>query len=254
MSILSRFRSQNKKDKAPEDLDAALANSEEEGLFMPTGAEQASPGEEAKPAAGTPVDKDAASQAEIDDLLEAAECDAAPPTIGETVAENSDETAASQAEVDDLRAVQDEPAAAESADAAPEGEDAAASEAEVDDLLAAQDEPAAAESADVAPAVEHAVGSEAEVDDLLEAAQGGEAAAEQESAAEGSPLDGGTPADEESTETSDDPLAAFGEAVVESEIANLAKELEEVSAEELVAELREIRAMLPQIEKGQEEA
>ena len=254
MSILSRFRSQNKKDKAPEELDAALANSEEEGLFMSTGAEQASPGEEAKPAAGTPVDKDATSQTEIDDLLEAAESGVVPPTIGDTVAENPDETAASRAEIDKLLAAKDVPAVAERVRVASAVEDAATSEAEVDDLLAAQDEPVAAEGADAAPAVDDAVASEAEVDDLLEAAQGGEAAEEQESATGASSLDAGTPADEESTETSDDPLAAFGEAVVESETADLAKELEEVSIEELVVELREIRAMLPQIEEGQEEA
>ncbi len=254
MSILSRFRKQ-KEDGAPEELDETLANSEEEGLFMSTGAEQASPGEEAEPAAGTPVDKDATNQVEIDDLLEAAENNASS-TIGEAVAENSDETPASQAEVDDLlEAAQDEPAAAEGADAAPEGENAAASQAEADDLLeAAQDEPAAAKGADAAPEGENAAASESEVDDLLEVAQGGEAGAEQENAAEASLLDGGAPAAEESTEKSDDPLSAFGEVVEESEIGDLLKGLEEVSAQELVTELREIRAMLPQVEEGQEEA
>jgi hypothetical protein len=171
---------------------------------------------------------------EIDDLLEAAENDA-PPTIGETVAESSDATLAD--------------------------EDAAASESEADNLLeAAQDEPAAAEGADAAPEGENAAASESEVDDLLEVAQDGGAGAEQESAAdaepkeEANPLDGGAPAAEESTEKSDDPLSAFGEVEEESEIGDLLKGLEEVSAEELVTELREIRAMLPQIEEGQEEA
>ncbi len=244
MSILSRFRKE-KKDEAPGELDAALANSEEEGLFISTGAEQTNPGEDAEPAAGTPVDNDATSQAEIDDLLEAAEDDTASSTIGEAVAANSAETAASEAKVDDLLPAQGEPAAAEGADAAPVAEDAAASEPEVADLLEA------AEGAGARPAVADAATSESEVDDLLEAAQGGGAAAEQEEAA---PLDVGTPAAEESTEASDDPLAAFGEVVAESEMSGLVKELEDVSVEELVAELREIRAMLPQIEEGQEEA
>ena len=244
MSILSRFRRQ-KEDEASEELDAALANSEEEGLFISTGTEQASPGGEAEPAAGTPVDNDATSQAEIDDLLEAAESDATPSTIGEAVAENSEETAASEAKVDDLLPAQVEPAAAEGADATPIAEDAAPSEPEVDDLLEA------AEGTGARPAVADAATSESEVDDLLETAQGGGAAAEQEEADQ---LDVGTPAAEESTEASDDPLAAFGEVVAESEMSGLVKELEDVSVEELVAELREIRAMLPQIEEGQEAA
>ena len=238
MSILSLFRRQ-KEDKAPEELDEALAISEEEGLFISTGAEQASPGAVAEPAAGASVEEDATSQAEIDDLLEAADSDPVPSTIGEAVAESSDEavgedgTAASQAEIDKMRAAQDEPGAAGGADGAPEDENAAVAESEV------------------APEDGNAAAGESEVDDLLEAAQDGEAAAEQE---EANPLDAGTPVDEENTETSDDPLAAFGEAVVETEDADLLKDLEDVSVEELVTELREIRAMLPQIDESQEAA
>ena len=263
MSILSRFRRQKKEDTAPEELDETLANSEEEGMLMSTGAGQASPGEEAKPAAGTPVDNDAASEAEIDDLLEAAESGATPPTIGDTVAEKSDAPAASESGVDDLlEAAEGGEAATEGAGTAPVAEDAAASEADVDDLLeAAEGEEATAEGAGAAPVAEDAAASEAGGDDLLEAAEGreaaegGEAAAEQESAAEASPLYAGTPAEEESTEeTSDDPLAAFGEVVVESEVADLANELEDVSVEELVELLREVRAMLPQIDENQEAA
>ena len=230
MSILSRFRRQKKEDTAPEELDETLANSEEEGMLMSTGAGQASPGEEAKPAAGTPVDNDAASEAEIDDLLEAAESGVTPPTIGDTVAEKSDAPAASESGVGDLlEAAEGGEAATEGAGTAPVAEDAAASEAGGDDLL--------------------------EAAEGREAAEGGEAAAEQESAAEASPLYAGTPAEEESTEeTSDDPLAAFGEVVVESEVADLANELEDVSVEELVELLREVRAMLPQIDENQEAA
>ena len=224
MSILSRFR-KSKEDEAPEELDEALANSDEGGLFMSTDAEQASPGEEAELATATPVaqEKDATNQAEIDDLLEAAEDDPSP-TIGEADSESSDTALA--------------------------GEDAPASEVEVDDLLeAAQDEPAAAEGADVAPGDENAAASESGVDDLLEAAQGDGVGAEQESAADAVLKEEADP-----LETGTDALAAFEETEVESEIGDLLKCLVEVSAEELVTELREIRAMIPQIEAGQEEA
>ncbi len=215
MSLLSRFRKQ-KENEASDELDETLANSEEEGLLMSTGAEQASPEKGAEPAAGTPVDqeKDATNQAEVDDLLEAA---------------------------------QDEPAAAESSDATLTAEDAPASEMEVDDLMeAAQDEPAAAEGADVAPGDENAAASDSGIDDLLEVAQGDGAGAEQEGAAEKEK--------EDPFETGTDALAAFEETEVESEIGDLLKGLEEVSVDELLTDLREIRAMLPQIEEGQEEA
>ncbi|MCH7552949.1 MAG: hypothetical protein IIC82_02995, partial [Chloroflexi bacterium] len=51
MSILSRFRKQ-KENEASDELDETLANFEEEGLLMSTGADQASPGKGAGPAAG----------------------------------------------------------------------------------------------------------------------------------------------------------------------------------------------------------
>ena len=217
MSLLSRFRKQ-KENEASDELDETLANSEEEGLLMSTGAEQASPEKGAEPTAETPVDqeKDATNQAEVDDLLEAA---------------------------------QDEPAAAESSDATLTAEDAPASEMEVDDLMeAAQDEPAAAEGADVAPGDENAAASDSGIDDLLEVAQGDGAGAEQEGAAEKEKEK------EDPFETGTDALAAFEETEVESEIGDLLKGLEEVSVDELLTDLREIRAMLPQIEEGQEEA
>ena len=253
MSILSRFRRQ-KKHEAPEELDKTLANSEEEGLFISTGADQASSGEDAQPGAAASVAEDTTDQEEIDDLLEAAENDPAPSTIGMAVAESSDEavaedeTGASQAEIDKMLAAQDEPAAAESSDEAVAADEAGANQADDDLLEAAQDEPAVAEVADAAPEEEKVAASESDVDDLLEAAQDGEAAAEQQQEEEADPLAAG------SAEESDDPLAAFGDAVVESEDADLLKTLEDVPVEELLTEARELRALLPEIDESQEAA
>lgn len=112
---------------------------------------------------------------------------------------------------------------------------------------------------------ENAAQQQAAPDDLLEAAEGGAAPGDVRPYREGQPqiddmveaAGGEQPAPAaksvelqsisvESSDGADDPLmAAFRDSTVASDVGDLTQDIEDISVEELVAELREVRSMLP---------
>ena len=134
------------------------------------------------------------------------------------------------------------PAAANEPSSEATADEASASQADVDDLLAAATQGVSAEAA-----------PQEETDDLMAAAQGESAEAQP---AEAAPA-GAAPATREAPSVEpagseaedgeaafDDPLAAFRDDEVESDISYLTKDIEEISMEELLIGLRQVHALM----------
>ncbi len=129
---------------------------------------------------------------------------------------------------DDSQADVDAMAAAESGEGGGEGE-ASAAPTEHDDLLVA------AESG----------GGEGEDDDLLAAAQ---APSEADENKPEEPAEAGADTDD------DDPLSAFKDVEVHSDLSDMTKDIEEIAIADLLEYVREVRGMLPATPAEDEDA